>query len=81
MKRSLSQNAAVKSSLVVQWLRTRLPVQGTQLQPLVQEDPVCHRPLSLRASAAEPVLLKPTGWEPALRNTRGHRGEKPAFHS
>ena len=62
-------------------MRTRLPEQGTQPQPLVREDPVCHRPLSPRASAAEPVLLKPMGSEPALRNPRGHRSEKPAFHS
>ena len=36
------------SSLVVQWLRVCLPIQGTQVQPLVQEDPTCR-------VAAEPV--------------------------
>ena len=30
------------ASLVAQWLRIRLPVQGTQVQALVQEDPTCH---------------------------------------
>ena len=30
------------TSLVVQWLRIRLPVQGTWVQALVQEDPTCH---------------------------------------
>ena len=30
------------TSLVVQWLRIRLPVQGTQVQALVQEDPTCR---------------------------------------
>ena len=38
------------TSLVVQWLRIRLPMQGTQLQALVWEDsarrgatkPMCH---------------------------------------
>ena len=29
------------ASLVVQWLRIRLPMQGTQVQSLVQEDPTC----------------------------------------
>ena len=35
-----------KSSLVAQWLRIPLPMQGTwiwaQVQALVQEDPTCH---------------------------------------
>ena len=30
------------ASLVAQWLRIRLPMQGTQVQALVQEDPTCH---------------------------------------
>ena len=29
-------------SLVVQWLKIRLPMQGTQLWALVREDPTCH---------------------------------------
>ena len=33
----------VGTSLVVQWLRICLPMQGTQVQSLVQEDPTCHR--------------------------------------
>ena len=32
-----------KTSLVVQWLRIHLPIQGTQIQSLVQEDSTCHR--------------------------------------
>ena len=28
--------------VVAQWLRTRLPMQGTQVQSLVREDPTCH---------------------------------------
>ena len=36
------------TSLVVQWLRQRLPGQGTWVQSLVQEDPTCLR-------AAKPV--------------------------
>ena len=30
------------ASLVAQWLRIRLPVQGTWVQALVQEDPTCR---------------------------------------
>ena len=29
------------TSLVVQWLRMHLPMQGTRVQALVQEDPTC----------------------------------------
>ena len=37
------------ASLVAQWLRVCLPVQGTQVRALVWEDPTCHgaaRPVS-----------------------------------
>ena len=30
------------TSLVAQWLRICLPVQGTQVQALVRGDPTCH---------------------------------------
>ena len=36
------------ASLVMQWLRIRLPMQGTQVRALVQEDPLCR-------GAAKPV--------------------------
>ena len=32
----------VRASLVAQWLRIRLPMQGTQVRALVWEDPTCH---------------------------------------
>ena len=32
-----------RTSLVVQWLRILLSMQGTQVQSLVWEDPACHR--------------------------------------
>ena len=48
------------TSLVAQWLRIRLPMQGTQVRALVPEDPTCH-------GAARPVyhnywacVLQPT---------------------
>ena len=31
------------ASLVAQWLRIRLPMQGTRVQALVREDPTCYR--------------------------------------
>ena len=31
------------TSLVMQWLRIRLPMQGTRVQALVWEDPTCRR--------------------------------------
>ena len=31
------------ASLVAQWLGVRLPMQGTQVRALVQEDPTCRR--------------------------------------
>ena len=30
------------ASLVVQWLRIRLPMQGTRVRALVHEDPTCR---------------------------------------
>ena len=30
------------ASLVAQWLRICLPMQGTRVRALVQEDPTCH---------------------------------------
>ena len=31
-----------RASLVTQWLKIRLPMQGTQVRALVQEDPTCR---------------------------------------
>ena len=31
-----------RASLVVQWLRIHLPMQGTRVRALVQEDPMCY---------------------------------------
>ncbi|KAJ8796152.1 hypothetical protein J1605_002281 [Eschrichtius robustus] len=31
-----------RASLVAQWLRIRLPMQGTLVQALVREDPTCR---------------------------------------
>ena len=41
--RSISLKFSVKGTfLVAQWLRIRLPMQGTQVRALVLEDPTCR---------------------------------------
>ena len=84
------------ASLVAQWLRIRLPMQGTWVRALVWEDPTCRgatKPVchSYWACALEPVshnywvyvpqLLKPARLEPMLRNKRSHRNEKPVHRN
>ena len=60
------------ASLVAQWLRIRLPVQGTRVRALVWEDPTCR-------GAARPVnhTYEPARLEPVLRNKRGRDSERP----
>ena len=36
------KNLKLETSLVVQWLRICLPMQGTRVQALVWEDPTCR---------------------------------------
>ena len=38
----MGSNPSSRASLVVRWLRIRLPMQGTWVQALVQEDPTCR---------------------------------------
>ena len=52
----LSLKSALRTSLVAQWLRIRLPVQGTRVQSLVREDPTCTEQLSPCTTTTEPVL-------------------------
>ena len=40
--KTLYPRTAEGTSLVVQWLRIRLPMQGTQVRALVREDPTCR---------------------------------------
>ena len=40
---NLKDKTTLRTSLVVQWLRICLPVQGTRVQALVREDTTCHR--------------------------------------
>ena len=41
LKTSFKPNRLPRASLVVQWLRIRLPLQGTRVRALVREDPTC----------------------------------------
>ena len=56
------------AALVVQWLRLYLPVQGTWVRSLVQEDPTCQ-------GATKLLCLDPT-----LCNKRSPCSEKPMPH-
>ena len=82
----------IGTSLVAQWIRIFLPMQGTRVQGLVREDPTCRgtaKPVhhNYWACALEPAshsywahvlqLLKPARLEPMLCNKRNHRNEKP----
>ena len=37
-----NQKISFRAPLVAQWLRIRLPMQGTRVRALVWEDPTCH---------------------------------------
>ena len=68
------------TSLMAQWLRIHLPMQGTWVWASVREDLTCHRatkPVCHNYRAHMPHLLKPEHLEPTLRNTRSHHSEKP----
>ena len=41
-KKSRQRKAKTRAFLVAQWLRIRLPMQGTRVRALVWEDPTCH---------------------------------------
>ena len=84
------------ASLVAQWLRIQLPMQGMRVRALVWEDPTCcgaTKPMrhNYWACTLEPKshnywahmsqLLKPVLLEPMLRDKRSHRNEKPVHHN
>ena len=75
----VSQKCHTGTSLVVQWLRIRLPMQGTRVRALVREDPTCPgatkpmrhnywacalEPASHNYWACVPQLLKPACLDP-----------------
>ena len=75
------------ASLVAQWLRIHLPMQGTWVRALVRQDPTCrgatgpmrHNLLSLRSRACEPQLLSPCATTTEAHAPRAHalQQEKP----
>ena len=79
------------TSLMAQWLRICLPMQGTRVRSLVWEDPTCHgatkpvhhnywacalEPASHNYWGRVPQLLKPVHLEPVFLNKRSHCNEK-----
>ena len=77
------------TSLVAPWLRIRLPMQGTQVWSLVQEDTTCCRAAkpvrhNYWACALEPGEVRCRKYfsshalEPVLCNKRSHCNQKPA---
>ena len=70
------------ASLVVQWLRIRLPMQGTRVQSLVWEDPTCHeatKPVrrNYGGSAGPRACALPTSEITARRSLRTATREQP----
>ena len=71
-------------SLVAQWLRICLPMQGTRVRALIQEDPTCRgatKPvLNLCSRACEPQLLSlcSTARKPQLLSPRATTTEARA---
>ena len=74
-----------RASLVVQWLRVCLPMQGTRVRALVWEDPTCcgatkpvsHNYWACASEACAPQQERPRQWE-----ARAPRwGVAPARHS
>ena len=87
---SLQQKSDTGTSLVVQWLRICLPVQGTWVWSLVWEDPTCNEASKFAhhnswACALEPKsckYLSPQASKPVLprayaQNKRSHHNENP----
>ena len=67
------------ASLVAQWLRIRLPMQGTRVRALVWEDPYTPR----SSWAREPQLLSLRVWSlcSATREAAMVRGPRTAMKS
>ena len=75
----VNQIIMLGTSLMVQWLRIHLSMQGKWVPSLVQEDPTCcgaTKPLHHNYWAHVPQLLKPMRLEPVLHNKRSHHNEK-----
>ena len=72
------------ASLVRQWLRIRLPMQGTWVRALVREDSTCHgatKPVHHNYWACVPQLLKPASLRSATREATAMRSPRTATKS
>ena len=73
---------------MVQWLRVHLPMQGTEVQPLFQEDATCCGATKSIRHNYRVCMPRPVGWQllkPAYPRAmpcskRSHCSEKPAHH-
>ena len=85
---SLMSKPVPWASVVAQWLRIHLPMQGTRVRSLIREDPTCcgtTKPVrhNYWGCALEPV--RHNYWactlESVLCNKRSHHNEKPAHRN
>ena len=63
------------ASLVVQWLRIHLPMQGTWVRALVREDPTCRRATKPMRHNYWACALEPAShnyWSPRATTTEAH---------
>ena len=79
----LFKSIHVGTSLVVQWLRIHLPMQGIQVWSLVRElrsimswSNQAHAPQLLSLCTLEPMCCNFGGLEPMLCSKRNHRNRK-----
>ena len=77
-------NRRFGTSLVAQWIRIHLPMQGTQVQYLACEYYTwggATKSVSDTYGAHVLQSLKPVCLEPVLRNKRSHHSEKPVHYN
>ena len=77
-KRSSRTTITYGTSMVVQWIRICIAMQGMQAQFLVRE---LRSYMSWSNSVCMLQLLSPCALEPVLPNKRGHDNEKPVHHN
>ena len=73
VKKQTETKENVWASLVAQWLRIYLPMQGTQVRAWSGKIPRAVEQLGPWATITEPARL-----EPVLHNKRGRDSERPA---
>ena len=78
------KNKPGRSSLVAQWIRIHLPMQGTQLRSLVREDSTCcgtSKPVCHNCWVPMLQLLKPTYLEPVVHSKGSHCNQNLTHHN